>query len=149
MENYRSTVFCIFAGYENKMKEFIEANPGIGSRISTNVKFKPYDDKTLCEIFGNIIKWNNFTVLGKYEETLMNYFAKLRVLRGETFGNGREARNLFENTKRFMANRIMPEKKITKQMLSIITSDDIKSAASEILESVISCEEEKMNTIGF
>ncbi len=149
MENYRSKIFCIFAGYENKMKEFVDANPGLSSRISTNVKFKPYDDDTLCEIFESIVKGENFSIIGGYKDTLKDYFKELRKLRGDNFGNGREARNLFENAKRYTANRIMPEKKITKQMLSVMTSDDIRYAAEEILGSVITSAADKMSPIGF
>ena len=32
MENFRGNVFCIFAGYENKMTEFLSSNPGMKSR---------------------------------------------------------------------------------------------------------------------
>lgn len=149
MENYRSKIFCIFAGYENKMKEFVEANPGLSSRISTTVKFAPYDDDTLCCIFDSIVKTESFKIIGDYKDTVKDYFGRLRTLRGDNFGNGREARNLFENAKRYTANRIMPEKKITKQMLSVMTADDISKAVKEILESVITTENSKMNPIGF
>lgn len=148
MENYRTKVFCIFAGYENKMKEFIEANPGLSSRISTSVKFMPYDDDTLCKIFESMVKADNFVISGEYYDTIKDFFNKLRAIRKDNFGNGREARNLFENAKRFTANRVMQQKKTTKQQLSVITSEDITSAVNETLESMITGEK-KMNAIGF
>ena len=34
MENYRDEVIVIFAGYPEKMKEFLEQNEGLASRIA-------------------------------------------------------------------------------------------------------------------
>jgi len=146
MENYRSRIFCIFAGYPNKMTDFINSNPGLGSRISTTINFSNYDDDVLCQIFDGILKKSSFTVIGKYREQLADFFHRLRIKRGENFGNGREARNLFDNAKRCAANRLASVKRPTKKMLSIITAEDITTAAEEIIASVM---EEKTNRIGF
>ena len=149
MENYRSKVFCIFAGYEDKMAKFINANPGLSSRISTTVKFENYNDETLCRIFDSIVKENQFVITGEYQDIVKNFFGRLRKARGENFGNGREARNLFENAKRFTASRILNVRKPSKAMLSSITAEDISAAAEEMLSSVIDSEKNKMKAIGF
>ncbi len=148
MENFRSNVYCIFAGYENKMKRFMDSNPGLSSRIATSIKFSPYDDEMLEEIFKSIVSSENFTVLGEYHDILKTFFSRLREIRGENFGNGREARNLFENAKRIMAVRIMAKAKHKKSDLSKITVDDIKKAADDILNSVVGGNDKKIK-IGF
>ena len=39
MENYRDEVIVIFAGYPEKMKEFLEQNEGLASRIAFHLNF--------------------------------------------------------------------------------------------------------------
>ena len=148
MENYRSSIFCIFAGYRQKMSDFINSNPGLSSRITTTINFSTYDNAALCKIFDSIIKKNKFTVEGNYYNEINAFFDKLREKKGENFGNGREARNLFDNAKRCAANRISTEKRPTKKMLSVITSEDIKIASEEIIASLIE-NESRYNPIGF
>ena len=148
MENFRSNVYCIFAGYENKMKRFMESNPGLSSRITTSIKFSPYDDEMLEEIFKSIAYGENFIISGEYHDILKTFFSRLREIRGENFGNGREARNLFENTKRIMAVRIMAKAKHTKSDLSKITAEDIRKAADDILNSAVVGDDKKTKKIG-
>lgn len=148
MENYRSSVFCIFAGYRGKMSDFINSNPGMSSRITTTINFATYDNSALCNIFDSIIRKNKFTVIGEYHDEINSFFDKLREMKGDNFGNGREARNLFDNAKRCAANRVISSKRLTKSMLSIITSEDIRTAAEEITASLIE-EKSKSSPIGF
>lgn len=149
MENFRSTVFCIFAGYEHKMTDFMKSNPGLSSRISTVIRFSPYDNTTLHSIFNSIIAENNFTVNGEYEDSLDDFFTKLRKLRGDSFGNGREARNLFENAKRIMADRVIAENNFSKEGLTSINADEIITAEREILDSAINVSGSGLSVIGF
>ena len=148
MENYRSSVFCIFAGYENKMKYFLESNPGLSSRVTANIIFAPYDNELLCRIFKNMVKSSNFVIREDCDSILNSFFGRLRELRGSNFGNGREARNLFENTKRIMADRVLAGRSISKASLMNITPDDISMAAKEILGSDIGGRK-PVRTIGF
>ena len=39
MENHRDDVVVIFAGYPDKMKGFLQKNPGLRSRIAFHVPF--------------------------------------------------------------------------------------------------------------
>lgn len=149
IENYRSTIYCIFAGYKNKMKGFINANPGLSSRISATILFDDYSNDTLCEIFDSIVSSEEFVILGNYRKYLGKFFDRLREVRGENFGNGREVRNLFEGAKRIMASRVISANETSKEALSTIKAEEIKEAADTILASVIEDEELQMQTIGF
>ena len=149
IENYRSTVYCIFAGYKNKMKGFINSNPGLSSRISATILFDDYSTDTLCRIFDSIARSEEFVIAGNYRRYLGKFFDDLREARGDNFGNGREARNLFEAAKRIMASRVIASEETSKEALSTINADEIKSAADTILASVIGDEEKHMQTIGF
>lgn len=149
IENYRTSVYCIFAGYKNKMKGFINANPGLSSRISATIVFDDYSNETLCEIFDSIASSEEFVISGNYSKHLTKFFEKLREARGDNFGNGREARNLFEGAKRIMASRVISANESTKAALSTIKSEEVKAAADTILASVIEDREPQMQTIGF
>ena len=50
MENNRENVIVIFAGYPDRMKEFIDRNPGLSSRIAFHVSFPDYSTPELCDI---------------------------------------------------------------------------------------------------
>ena len=50
MENHREELVVIFAGYPEKMEEFIQKNPGLRSRIAFHVSFPDYNELELCLI---------------------------------------------------------------------------------------------------
>ncbi len=135
MENFRSKVFCVFAGYEEKMNEFLLCNPGLKSRITNTIKFKGYDDDTIVNIFRSMASAQGFKISGDCLPVLKEHFAKLRVIRGDNFGNGREARNLLVNAKQQQALRIGITRKPTKKALTNMTVEDIEKASKSILTS--------------
>lgn len=148
MENYRNSVFCIFAGYEDKMNDFLNANPGMRSRISFIVKFSGYNDDVLCEIFSRMAAEDNYKIPADSESTVKNFFQSLRSARGEQFGNGREARNLYINAKQHHALKIGGFKTKTKKMLTQLDPDDISAAAADILKSELKVSK-SIASIGF
>ena len=137
MENYREKVYCIFAGYENKMDEFLSANPGIRSRISFTVKFDDYSNDILNDVFKSIADGNGYKLPKGFEAITDEYFDKLKRSRCTQFGNGREARNLFTNAVQKMAIRIGNSGKLTKYALTHLSISDIREAAKDILDSEI------------
>lgn len=148
MENYRSSVFCIFAGYEDKMNDFLNANPGMRSRISFIVKFSGYSDDALCEIFSHMAAEDNYKLPTDSESTVKSFFQSLRAARGEQFGNGREARNLYINAKQHHALKIGGFKTKTKKMLTQLDMEDISAAAADILKSELKVSQ-SIASIGF
>lgn len=50
MENHKDDTIVIFAGYEEEMKQFIDQNPGLSSRIPFHLHFEDYTDDQLLEI---------------------------------------------------------------------------------------------------
>ncbi|MCH5194853.1 MAG: AAA family ATPase [Oscillospiraceae bacterium] len=150
MENYRDRIFCIFAGYEDKMSGFIESNPGLSSRIHKTVRFNEYDNDTLCSIFRSIVKGDSCTLAEDCDDILKEHFTKLKKLRGERFGNGREARNLYSNALQQLAMRIVDGKRPSKKKLSTLTREDISAASEEILSSELERDEiASVRRIGF
>ena len=50
MENNRDKLVVILAGYKDRMDEFFECNPGMGSRIAHHLDFAPYELDELVAI---------------------------------------------------------------------------------------------------
>lgn len=149
MENYRENVYCIFAGYEDKMNEFLSANPGIRSRISFTIKFGDYDNEVLNNVFESIVVGNGYKLPRGFEEITGGFFNSLKSVRKSQFGNGREARNLFTNAVQKMAIRLGNDKRLTRNKLTQITITDISEAAKDILDSEIKVSNGKTIKIGF
>lgn len=137
IENYRSCIYCIFAGYEDKMKAFFESNPGMASRIGIRVKFDGYDNATLCDIFGSFLEQEKYVLSENCDDILYECFDKMRNRQGGNFGNAREARNLFDNVKRVMAERVDAGSALEDDFTFVLRSD-IKKAAELSIEA--SCE---------
>ncbi len=137
MENYRGSVFCIFAGYEDKMDQFLSSNPGIRSRIHFTVKFSHYDNDTLVDITKSICGSCGFDFPAGSEPIVSSYFDRLRAVRGDQFGNGREARNLISNATQKMAVRMWDIRKPTVKKLRALSAEDLQLAAEDILSSEI------------
>ena len=88
MEDYKDDLIVIFAGYEKEMKEFVDANPGMASRIGYTFRFEDYSTEELLQIFALGAKRAGFV----YDpELIENDLAELfdYYRRFKNFGNGR------------------------------------------------------------
>jgi SpoVK/Ycf46/Vps4 family AAA+-type ATPase len=140
LENHSTDKLVIFAGYgggkvnekNNKMKDFLDANPGIKSRITSTIYFDSYNAQEMVEIFMRIAKNQKYKVDDSVRTILAGHFAK-RV-GDENFGNGREARSLLETSVVFAANRILvkDKNKYTKEEMQTITYDDVAAAIAQV-----------------
>ena len=104
MENHRDDVVVIFAGYPEKMEQFLDANPGLRSRIPYRVRFCDYTADELLEISGKIAADSGFTITADAGEKLLGIFEKERQVRD--FGNGRFCRSLVESAIRRKSVRL-------------------------------------------
>jgi len=139
LENHASDKLIIFAGYggkgvsekNNKMKEFLDANPGIRSRINTTVSFESYTPQEMLCIIRGIAESKGYVMNEGANGEIIRFFEE-RV-EDPNFGNGREARCFVEACELSMAKRVMslPEAKQTDKVLSTIEKEDILSALLE------------------
>lgn len=90
LENNRDKFVAIFAGYTDEMNHFLEANPGLRSRIPITLKFDPYTPDEVAEIVVAIVEkdWQVNEVLLKSVVTKL-----YKELPEEDQSNGRWARN--------------------------------------------------------
>lgn len=131
MENYRNEVVVIFAGYPEKMKEFLDQNEGLRSRIAFHLNFPDYNSSELLQIMELMLAKKDYTLAGEeVKSKCLEIFE--RGAENPNFGNGRFVRNMIEMAVMRQANRIFrdyAEKEITKEEASTLFPEDF-----EILE---------------
>ena len=125
MENHRDDVVVIFAGYPDKMEQFLQKNPGLRSRIAFHVPFADYGARDLCDIAKLIAKKKGLTLSEDACEKLYHVFDAARSERD--FGNGRFARNVVERAKMAQASRLltMDVEALSSRDVTTISAADI------------------------
>lgn len=94
MEDYRDGFVLILAGYDNEMKQLINSNPGIFSRIKHYMWFQNYSIQELQQIFVHMANEGNFCV---DETALLRFAERMKIEQGrQNFGNARSVRNCLE-----------------------------------------------------
>ncbi len=106
MEDKRDNLVVIVAGYEKLMQEFIDANPGLRSRFKNYIHFNDYTGKELYNIFLSMANNNQYSITSSAKSIIREYFEELYKNRDENFGNGRDARNIFEDVVTKQAKRV-------------------------------------------
>ncbi len=140
IEEHAMDKLVFFAGYggmdvsekDNRMKQFIDGNPGLKSRINSTIYFQSYTPDEMVDILHCQAKSFRYKLDHSVDDMVRAHFAK-RVS-DSSFGNGREARSLLENATLFAATRVMklPEEKRTKKAYETITYEDVKNAIERI-----------------
>ncbi len=127
MENHRSDVVVIFAGYPEQMEQFLRKNPGLRSRIAFHVPFADYDVNELCEIADLFAKKKNLIISPDAMDKMRGIFAEIRL--DDDFGNGRAVRNIIEAAKMSMSSRLLKGdiEKLTETDVTTLLPDDVSS----------------------
>jgi Cdc6-like AAA superfamily ATPase len=123
MEDDRDDLIVIVAGYPEPMRKFLDSNPGLRSRFSKTIDFPDYTDDELMSIFESIGEDHHYSLDGSARAAVKTYFAA--QVRGPTFGNGRLARNLFEDCVARQANRIVTIKDPSDEQLITLVAADV------------------------
>jgi hypothetical protein len=125
MEDDRSSMAVILAGYSNEMDEMIRSNPGLSSRINNKIEFDDYSPAELGMIFQRMCEQNQYELPGDARYRVLLGFDHLYKRRDRHFGNGRLARNAFEESVRRLADRIAEVTQLSESLLTSLTADDI------------------------
>lgn len=125
MENHRDDVIVIFAGYPEPMKQFLDRNPGMLSRITFHVEFEDYSTDELCGITKLMLTKKQMKITDTALEKLKENYESVRE--NNDYGNGRYVRKILEEAEMNLAERILKleEAKITTELLSTIEACDI------------------------
>src|SRR5699024_8231108 len=109
MENHRDSVVVIFAGYADRMQDFLRMNPGLQSRVPNRFDFEDYSPQEIAEIGYRDLLANDYEEIAEigYRDLLANdyvvdeerYRRTLSALYGRSAdrSNGRWVRNLNES----------------------------------------------------
>ncbi len=124
-EDDRDRLVVVLAGYPEEMQRLLQSNPGLSSRFNRLLQFDDYSPIDLARIFACLCKKSHYTLAPAARAKLLLGFTELHGRRDRHFGNGRTARNLFEQAIRRMANRIADIAQITHEQLMRIEDVDM------------------------
>ena len=144
MENQRDNVIVIFAGYPDRMEEFLNQNEGLRSRIAFQINFPDYNGEELTSILKLMAKNRGLKLDNKAIEKCRSICE--RACTEKEFGNGRFVRNLLEQAVLKQSQRLYAEykdKEIPKASVERLEVSDFEVNLSD------ACLKKKVNTIGF
>ncbi|PZG02656.1 right-handed parallel beta-helix repeat-containing protein, partial [Nonomuraea aridisoli] len=104
MEDHRDDVVVIAAGYPADMGRFIASNPGLSSRFTRTLLFEDYDAAELVSIVEHQAREHRYELTPAARAELIGLFE--RMPRDTGFGNGRYARQTFQEMTERQAQRV-------------------------------------------
>lgn len=143
MENHRSDLVVIMAGYTDDMEKLMQGNAGLASRMPYVIEFPNFTREELYNIFVSMLN-RQF----KYDADILpvakDYFMNLpeEVISSKEFSNARFVRNLFERTFAKASMRCQ----LAKISSVTLTRDDFERSTSDKEFTFIM---QKKNKIGF
>ena len=108
MEDDRSRLVVVFAGYDDPMLRMLQMNPGLKSRVNTMLHFRTYNADELTTIFRTQAQAAGYRPTEAAMQKVREICALMKGSEDPaTFGNAREIRNLFEDTVAQQAARLV------------------------------------------
>lgn len=94
MEDYRTEMVVILAGYDVEMKQLMKTNPGFKSRINDTFRFVDYTPEQLTDLAFLYLTNQDFKV--EHVELEIQKAIRTKVRNGVVDGNGRWVRNFVD-----------------------------------------------------
>ncbi|WNI21442.1 right-handed parallel beta-helix repeat-containing protein [Streptomyces sp. ITFR-16] len=132
MEDHRDDVVVVVAGYSGEMRSFLGSNPGLASRFSRTVEFENYSVPELVEIMESMCRRHQYLLNDDTRQALATHFD--RIPKGAGFGNGRAARQVFEEMVDRQAVRLASLAQVTEDDLTLLLPQDISEQAARDAE---------------
>ena len=128
MENRRTEVVVIFAGYNDRMDSFYSSNPGLSSRVAHHLDFPDYSNADLMAIAGLLLNAQQYRFSAEAEQAFAEYITLRRQL--PFFANARSIRNAIDRARLRQANRLFARmaEALTKDDLITIEAPDIRAS---------------------
>lgn len=131
MEDDRSRLAVIAAGYPHEMAEFLASNSGFRSRFGETIHFDDYGPVELVQIFERFASAADYTLQADAREELQRAMERLHAARDRYFGNARTVRNLFDDVVAHQAERLLgaggtPD----REALMALTQHDVRAACA-------------------
>ncbi|SNX66221.1 SpoVK/Ycf46/Vps4 family AAA+-type ATPase [Streptomyces sp. TLI_55] len=128
MEDHRDDMVVVVAGYTEEMAGFLASNPGLASRFSRTVEFANYSVPELVAIMESMCVRHQYELEDATRKALAVRFE--RMPRDATFGNGRAARQLFEEMVDRQATRLASLTEIGQRDLALLLPQDVGEEAA-------------------
>jgi stage V sporulation protein K len=125
MEDNRDRLVVVVAGYSQRMREFIESNPGLQSRFNKYIEFPDYSIEELITIFEKFVAQNQYLLSEDGREEVEKILERERRESGANFANARLVRNVFEIAIEHQANRVAAIASPCNDDLQKITREDL------------------------
>jgi len=130
MEDRRDELVVVAAGYPKPMERFLDSNPGLRSRFPKTITFPDYSTEELVQIFASIGEEQKYVATPEALDLVRTFFDSQE--RGQTFGNARLARNLFEACVARHATRVVAMGDPSTDDLSSLHPDDIPAVGTSL-----------------
>ncbi|MEM7105873.1 MAG: AAA family ATPase [Bacteroidota bacterium] len=126
----KGDIAIVFAGYPEEMQSFLDANPGLASRLPNVISFPDYSPDELMDIAEYSAGKKDVTIEGDAKILIKNKVVEAYRNRNRKFGNARFVNGIIEEAKQNMALRLMRENsnfdEVPKEVLSTITHADVE-----------------------
>lgn len=119
----------IYAGYPKEMRDFLNSNPGLNSRVSQVISFPDYNPDELMAISEYDSKKRGVTISEEAKNLIYMKVVEAYRNRDNKFGNARYVNSIIEEAKQNMALRLMKQEKpeeLTNEDLSTIILQDVE-----------------------
>ncbi|MEV6160693.1 right-handed parallel beta-helix repeat-containing protein [Streptomyces sp. NPDC052052] len=123
MEDHRDDVVVVAAGYADEMRDFLGSNPGLASRFSRTVEFENYAVPELVAIIESMCAHHRYALDESTLKALAVHFE--RMPRDAAFGNGRAARQVFEEMVDRQAYRLAALPDASEDDLTRLLPEDV------------------------
>ncbi|MFJ4895950.1 right-handed parallel beta-helix repeat-containing protein [Streptomyces sp. NPDC088788] len=123
MEDHREDVAVIVAGYTDEISSFLVSNPGLASRFTRTIEFANYSVPELVTITERMCEAHHYQLDPHTLDALTKRFE--RIPRDAGFGNGRAARQVFEEMVDRQAYRLGTLNNPAEADLSKFLPDDV------------------------
>lgn len=123
MEDHRDEVVVIAAGYPGDMERFITSNPGLASRFTRSLLFEDYASDELVRIVEHHAGRHQYELSASARKVLAALFAAWP--RNAQFGNGRTARQVFQQMTENQALRMSELVAPDARQLVVLDEQDI------------------------
>ena len=150
MDRYKNEVVVIMAGYSEEMNELFHSNPGLMSRIRSQIYFPDYSDDELVQIFELMCLQREYQYDSEMPKLVKQFISTQD--KDRYFGNARFVRNLVEEMMLNEGARTVRlcdsegEDVISDKNLKFFTKDDFEEACISIQQEV---KRNKKLTLGF
>ncbi|MGB4186822.1 MAG: AAA family ATPase [Limnochordia bacterium] len=131
MEDQRSTLVVILAGYSAPMEDFLETNPGLRSRFPIIIRFPDYTTFELFRIAEQMLQQREYQLSKAARRKLLAMIEELKRTDSVNFGNARTIRNIIEKAIRKQAVRLVNLNSPTRAQLMEIAAEDLQEVRDD------------------